>query len=334
MRDGTMFNVFFSLAAALWAAGMAWVPLAQAQGWKPDKVVELITSSAAGGSNDQIARVAQNILQGNKLLPTPLNIANKPGGNQTLAVVYLAQHAADAHYHLLANPTLQTNFLAGVTPLSHTDFTPVALLLVEHTVISVPANSPIKTLPDLMARLKADPESMVVGIVSRGGPNHLALSQAIKAAGIDPRRVRAVVFKTNTESMTAMAGGHLQLVASSLSSAIAQVQAGNARIIAVAAQRRLGGALAQVPTFREHGIESWVSNWRGVFGAKGISAAQLAWWEETLAQMAATGEWKIQLAQHEWENQFLKSREFGKYLQAEYAATRAIMSELGLVKTQ
>ncbi|MEQ1772440.1 MAG: tripartite tricarboxylate transporter substrate-binding protein [Burkholderiales bacterium] len=300
--------------------------------WKPDKVVEIITSSAAGGSNDQIARVAQKILQDNKLLPTPLNIANKPGGNQTLAVVYLTQHPADAHFHLLANPTLYTNYLSAVTPLSHADLTPVALLLVEHTVISVPANSPIKTLPDLMARLKADPESVAVGIVSRGGPNHLALSQAIKAGGADPRRVRAAVFKTNTESMTAMAGGHLQLVASSVSSAIAQVQAGNARILAVASQRRLSGALANVPTFKEHGIDSWVSNWRAVFGAKGISPAHIAYWEETFAKMAATDDWKKQLEAHDWEGQFLRSREFSKYLQGEYAATRTIMTELGLVK--
>jgi len=302
--------------------------------WKPDKVVEVITSSAAGGSNDQIARVLQNILQGNKLLPTPLNIGNKPGGNQTLAVVYLTQHPADAHFHLLANPTLYTNYLSGVTPLSHNDLTPIALLLVEHTVISVPASSPIKNLQDLMVRLRADPESTAVGIVSRGGPNHLALSQAIKAGGVDPRRVRAAVFKTNTESMTAMAGGHLQLVASSVSSAIAQVQAGNARVLAIASQHRIGGPLAHVPTFKEQGIDTWVSNWRALFGAKGINPAQIAYWEETLAKMAATEEWKKQLETHDWEGQFLRSREFTQYLQGEYTATRAIMSDLGLLKTQ
>ena len=323
----------FSMAALMYAA-MACAHAQPQPGWKPDKVIEIITSSAAGGSNDQIARVAQNILQGNKLLPTPLNVANKSGGNQTLAVVYLMQHPADAHFHLLANPTLFTNYVSGVTALSHNDLTPIALLLEEHTVISVPTNSPIKNMHDLMARLRADPESVAVGIVSRGGPNHLALSQAIKAGGADPRRVRAAVFKTNTESMTAMAGGHLQLVASSVSSAMAQVQAGNARILAIASQRRLGGPLANVPTFKEQGIDSWVANWRAVFGAKGISPAQIAYWEETLAKMAATEEWKKQLDQHHWSGQFLRSREFSKYLQAEFATTRAIMSDLGLDKTK
>lgn len=307
-------------------------PQVQAQAWKPDKVIEIITSSAAGGSNDQVARVMQRILQDGKLNPTPITVINKPGGNQTLAVVYLTQHPADAHFQLLANPTLFTNFVSGVTPLSHTDLTPLALLLVEHTVITVRADSPIKTMRDLVEQLKADPESIAVGIVSRGGPNHLALSQALKSSGVDPRRLRAAVFKTNAESMTAMVGGHLQLVASSVSSASAQVKAGNARVLAIAARERLPGALANVPTFREQGIDSWVSNWRALFGPKGMTAAQIAYWDETLAKMIATDDWKKQLEAQNWDGQFLRSREFSKYLEAEFATTRTIMTDLGLVR--
>lgn len=299
--------------------------------WKPDKAVEIITSSAAGGSNDQVARVMQRILQDSKLAPTPITIANKPGGNQTLAVVYLNQHPADPHFHLLANPTLFTNFISGITQLSHADLTPLALLLTEHTVISVRADSPIKTMRDLIDRMKADPESVPVGIVSRGGPNHLALSQALKSAGVDARKVRAAVFKTNAESMTAMVGGHLQLVASSVSSSAAQVKAGNARVLAVAARQRLA-ALPNVPTFREQGIDSWVSNWRAMFGPKGMTPAQIAYWDETLAKMAASEDWNKQLEVQSWDGQFLRSREFVKYIEAEFATTRTIMTELGLAK--
>jgi len=108
----------------------------------------------------------------------------------------------------------------------------------------------------------------------------------------------------------------------------------NDQIARIASQHRIGGALANVPTFREQGIDSWVSNWRAVFGAKGITAAQIAYWEEAFAKMAATEEWKKQLEAHDWEGQFLRSREFGKYLQSEYAATRTIMNDLGLVKIQ
>lgn len=324
-----------SISVVVWVAAIAAQVATEAwsqPAWRPDKAVEVITSSAAGGSNDQVARIMQKILQDEKLLSVPINVINKSGGNQTLAVVYLTQHAADPHFLLLANPTVFTNQLAGITPLHFTELTPIALLLLEHTVVTVRANSPIKNIRDLAERLKTDPDSVAVGIVSRGGANHLALSQAVKSAGADPRKLKAAVFKTNAESMTAMVGGHLQVVASSVSSASAQVKAGNARMIAIASQRRMGGALANVSTLREQGIDSWVSNWRAIFGPKGMTPAQIAFWEEALAKMAATDEWKEQLGVHDWDGQFLRSRDFAKYLDAEYNATRAIMAELGLAK--
>src|SRR5688572_11831384 len=204
---------------------------ASAQPWRPAKATEFITSSDAGGSNDQVARAMQAILQDRKLIATPIAVMNKPGGNQTLALIYVTQRAPDPHFLLLGNPTIFTNHIGGITPLGPSDLTPVSLLLVEHTLITVKADSPIKNMRDLAAQLRKDPESLAVGIVSRGGPNHLALSQALKSAGVDARRLKAAVFKTNAESMTALVGGHLQVVASSVSSAMSQVRAGNARAL-------------------------------------------------------------------------------------------------------
>lgn len=319
-------GAMFLLAAAL-SSGSAWGQAA----WRADKAVEFITSSAAGGSNDQVARAMQKIFQDARAIGVPINVVNKSGGNQTLAVVYLIQHAGDAHFLLLGNPTIFTNHLAGITPMSHADMTPLALLLVEHTLITVKADSPIKSMRDLVEQLRKDPESLTVGIVSRGGANHLALSQALKSAGVDARRVKAVVFKTNAESMMQMVGGHVQVVASSVSSAMSQVKAGNARGLAIASRERLS-LLPDVPSLREQGIESWVSNWRAMFGPKNLSAAQVAYWEELLSKMAATGEWKRQLEVQGWDGQFLRSAEFSKFLDKEYAATRGIMVEMGIAK--
>jgi putative tricarboxylic transport membrane protein len=314
-------------AALLLAPDSAWSQAA----WRPSRPVEFITSSDAGGSNDQVARAMQKILQAAKLVPTPIQVINKPGGNQTIAVNYLIQKAPDPHFLLLANPTIFTNQLSGITPLGPADMTPVSLLLVEHTLITVRADSPIKTMRDLVDVLKKDPESLTVGIVSRGGANHLALSQALKSAGVDARRVRAVVFKTNAESMTQMVGGHVQVVASSVSSAMGQVKAGNARALAIAASQRLA-LLPDVPSLKEQGIESWVSNWRAMLGPKGMAPAEVAYWEEAFSKMSASEEWKKTLELQGWEGQFLKSAEFSKFLDKEYAATRSIMVDLGIAK--
>lgn len=326
-----MRSLWIAAAVAAWSAQIAIEAWGQ-PAWRPEKAVEFITSSDAGGSNDQVARAMQKALQDARLIAVPINVINKPGGNQTLAVVYLNQFAPNPHYLLLANPTVFTNQLTGISQLNYLELTPVSLLTLESTAITVRADSPIKTLRELIDRFKADPTSLALGIVARGGSNHLTFSMALRSAGVDARKVRAAVFKTNAESMTALLGGHLQIVASSVSTALQHVKAGNARMLAVASPQRLGGTLAAVPTFKEQGIDTWVANWRGVFGPKGMAPAPVAFWEEVFAKMAATDEWKKDLELRDSEGQFLRSKEFAKYLEAEYSATKSIMTELGLAK--
>ena len=117
------------------------------------------------------------------------------------------------------------------------------------------------------------------------------------------------------------------------SAALPQVQAGNARMLAVAAPQRIGGSLAKLPTMREQGIEATgISNWRIIFGAKGITAPQASFWEDALAKVVTTADWKHQLAENNLESRFMRGRELAKWLEGEYAATRAVMTDLGIVK--
>ena len=307
--------------------------IAHAQGWKPEKTVEIIVPTGAGGINDSNSRLIQKTLQDQKLISVPALVLNKPGGNQSLAVVYLNQHPADPHYLLYATATLFTNQLAGVTPLHYRDLTPLALLLVDYTVITVKADSPMKDMRDLVQRLKADPDSVSFGLVARGGPNHLAVSQAVRSAGVDPKKLKLVVFKTNAESITAVIGGHVHAMVSSVSAALPQVQAGNARMLGVAAPQRVGGSLAKLPTMREQGIDATgISNWRTIFGAKGITEAQAAVWSDALGKVVASPEWKRQLEHNNLESRFTRGKDLAKFLETEYAATRAVMADIGLVK--
>ena len=301
--------------------------------WLPEKPVEIIVPTGAGGINDRISRLMQRVLQDGKLVPTPMVVMNKAGGNQSLSVVYLTQKAPDPHHLLYATATLFTNQLAGLTPLGYKDLSPLACLVVDHTVITVAADSPIRSLRDFMDQLKGDPGAVSFGMVSRGGPNHLALSQAVRSAGIDPRKLRTVVFKTNAESNMAVIGGHIQAVVSSASAALPQAQAGQTRMLAIVAAERAAGPLAQVPTVREQGVSATgIANWRAIFGPKGMSAAQVAFWDSALARMASAEEWNRELDGTNMSRQFLRSGDFSRYLDEEFAATRAVMADLGLVK--
>lgn len=306
---------------------------ASGQGWRPEKAVEIVVPTAAAGINDQIARLVQRVLQDEKLIAVPAVVMNKAGGNQSLSVIYMSQRAPDPHYLLYSTATLFTNQLAGLTELGYRDFTPVALLVEDFSVITVGANSPMKGLRDLIERLKADPGNVAFGMVSRGGPNHLALSQAMRSAGVDPKKLRVVVFKTNAESMTAVMGGHIQAVVSSVSAALPQAQAGNTRMIAVAAPRRIPGSLASLPTMREQGVDATgISNWRALFATRGITPAQLAYWDDAIAKVTVSEEWRKEIDGTNMTPHYLRSAAFAKFLDAEYAATRAVMSDMGLVK--
>jgi putative tricarboxylic transport membrane protein len=311
------------LLATASAAGIA-------QTWKPEKTVEVVVSSAPGGSNDRIARTLQRIFQEQKLVPVPVSVLNKPGGNQTISRVYINQNPGDAHYMDIGNPTLIANTIAGRQ--QYTDFTPIALLVNEFTAFSVRADSPYQNAKDLVEQLKKDPDSIAIGVSNRGGTNHLAMSLLAKAGGVDPRRLKVVVFKTNAEGLTAVLGGHIQLVASAVGTAVGQMRDGKTRIVSVSAPQRMGGDLAQIPTLREQGYDVSLSNWRALIGPKGLSAAQVGYWEDVLTKVVATDDWKKILDRYFWDGNFLRGKEFGEYMKSEYAQTKAIMTELGLVK--
>lgn len=317
-----------ALAGAVLAAGAR----AQGPGWQPDRPIELIASSGPGGSNDRTARTLQKILQEQKLVTAPISVVNKPGGNQTLARAYLNQHAGEPYYFDIGNPTLLSNPISGITQQQYRDFTPIALLLNEYTVFTVRADSPVRNMRDLAERLVKDPESFVIGVSNKGGTNHLTLGLVAKSAGVDPKRLKVVVFRSNAESLTAMLGGHIQMVASTVTSVIGQVSAGSARFIGYGAPRRMPGALATVPTLREQGFDISLSNWRAIMGAKGLAPEHVAFWEDALARAVAAEDWKRSLEAQYWEGHFLRSAEFQNYLAQQYELTRGIMADLGLAR--
>ena len=305
---------------------------AQAQSWRPDKAVEIIAASGPGGNTDKLARTIQRILQEEKIVTSPLNVINKTGGNQTLARAYLNQHPGDGHYLELSNPTLMANHVMGLTPQHYTDFTPVAGLLNEYTVFSVRADAPFKSGAELLQHLARQPDSLSAALTTRGGANHVALALAVKAAGVDLKRMKIVSFKSNSESMTALLGGHIDFVASSASPALPHMQQGRTRIIAISAPKRMGGLLAQVPTWKEQKVDAVNSNWRAFIGPKGMTPAQSAYWEDVTSRLSKSDAWKEQLQANFWEGNLLTGRALRDFFSEEYKEHKAILGELGLAK--
>src|SRR5262249_30744287 len=146
---------------------------------------------------------------------------------------------------------------------------PIARLFGEYIAVAVKADSPIKSGRDIIEALKKDSGALSIGIAtSLGHSNHQGVAAALKASGIGVRKTKNVVFQSGALALTALLGGHVDIVPGSVSLLLPRMQAGSVRIVAVASPQRLSGAIAQVPTWREQGVNAVVSNWRGVVGPK------------------------------------------------------------------
>lgn len=306
---------------------------ASAQSWSPQKNVEIIAGSVPGGSNDKTARTLEHVLVSSKLAASTLTVVNKAGGGGGIAYAYLHQHANDPHYLAVATDGLLSNHILGASKLNYTDFTPIALLFNDYVVIAVNTNSPIKTGRDLAERLKKDPQSVAIGFANAfGSTRHISVALLMKAIGGNARDLKTVVFKGSAEAIAALLGGHIDAVAIGATNAPTHVGSGRMRVIGVGAPQRLGDSFASVPTWREQGVELVAGSWRGIVAPKGLTATQVAYWENTLRKAADTAEWKADLEKNYWFNDFKPSAAFRKELEKDYGDTKAALVDVGLVK--
>lgn len=317
----------FAIAAAICTA------TACAADWKPEKRIEFVIPNAAGGGNDRIGRLVQHIAQEKRFVDPVMTITNKPGAGQVIGINYLNQHAGDGHFVGIISATFLGDIISGRSQIGLADIAPVAQLFTEYVAFAVKADSPLKTGKDLVARLKTDSGSLstaISGVI--GNHNYIALALVARAAGGDLRKLKVVTFNGGAESITAALGGHVDMVVAPAATLVPHVQSGGLRMIALAAPRRMPGAFANVPSTAELGVNATIDNWRVVIGARGITQAQTAYWENVLARVVETAEWKAMLEKDALTGEFLKSAETKKQLDTEYAELKSVMTDLGLVR--
>ncbi len=301
--------------------------------WKPEKNVELVVPAAAGGGTDRTARIIQRVLQDTRLADVPVVVVNKAGGGGSIGWTYVGQHAGDPHYLAMTQPALLTNFITGASKISHTALTPIVQLSNEYIAFSVQADSPLKSGVDLLERLKKDPRGTVFGVSNAlGAPGHIALALVMRSVGIDVRKVKVVVFSSGGESQTALLGGHIDVVPTALSNLVNPLKSGRVRALAVSAPKRMTGALAHIPTWKEQGADVVVGNWRGIAGPPRMERAQVAHWEAVLAKMTSTNEWKRDLERNSAESEFMNSADSRNYLDSQMEQLRRVLSDLELAK--
>ncbi len=313
-------------------AAFTGIPRASAQEWKPERPVEIIATNAPGGGSDRIGRIMIKILQERRLVPTPVNLVNKPGGGSSVAYNYVNQFPGNGHYLVMGSRSLLTNNIAGAGP-SYTELTPVVHLFDEYIAVTVKPVSPIRSGKELISFMKRDPTAISFGIAtSLGAPNHAGVAAAFKVAGIDIKKTKNVIFPSGGAASTALMGGHIDVVPISVAFAASLLRNNQVRLIAVTSPQRLGGVLKDVPTWKEQGYDAVVSQWRILIGPKGMTAPQIAYWESTMRRLLDVDEWKAELETNFWIANHQGSAESRKFLARDYADAKAFLTELGLAK--
>jgi putative tricarboxylic transport membrane protein len=300
-----------------------------AQGWKPERNVELTIPTSPGGSNDIAGRLVHKLWTELKLLPVQSTVVNRSGGEHIVAYTYISQRTGDPYSIGLMSTPMLVNPIQGRTQLTHNDVQPIAYLITEPMVAVVRADSPIKTGKDLVEALSKNPASYSIALTSTG--HRVSIGLPLHKAGVNIKTVRMPAFKGGGETTTAVLGGHADVQITSVSTSVPHVTSGQMRVIAISSSQRLGGIMATVPTWQELGYQS-SGSWKAVMAPKGITPAQIAFWEEVMRKSAASDEIRQYAEQNQWLLEFKGAAETKKWLDEEYAALKVIMTELGLVR--
>jgi tripartite-type tricarboxylate transporter receptor subunit TctC len=259
------------LAAAL-AAGLALAEPACAQDTWPQRPVTIVVPFTAGGSADLLARILQQHMQAR--FGTPFVVENRAGAGGSIGTGYVAKAANDGYTLLLG--TLSTNVLNGFlySKLAYDverDFQPISLLVHLPNLLVVNPKLPSRTVPELIAYLKANDGKANYGSSGNGTSSHLSAVMFQLASGT---KMTHVPFRSTAEELNNMIGGHIDLAIDSMTTLWPQAQTGAIRAIAVTSARRVPTA-PDLPTIGETLNGFSVSGWQGLFVPAGTSRAMV-----------------------------------------------------------
>jgi putative tricarboxylic transport membrane protein len=290
--------------------------------------LKMMIPANPGGGWDQTGRNLAAAMQSAKLV-SGVQFDNKGGAAGTIGLAQFVNSAkGDPNAVMIGGMVMVGGIILNKSPVNLSQVTPIARLTSEWEVIVVPANSPHKTMADLVKALKENPGKVSWGGGSAGGTDHILVGLIAKEVGVDPAKTNYVPFKGGGEAIAAILGGHVTAGVSGLGEFAEQVKAGKMRALAQSSPQKLEG----IPSLKEQGIKVELGNWRGVFGAPGITPAQRDALVKLVRSATETPAWKSTLEKLGWEPWFLAGDDYKKFLDDDIKRVGAIIDSLGLKK--
>ena len=316
-------NDFLKSLAALAAVGA--LPMsARAAGAN----LKMMIPANPGGGWDSTGRALGKALQ--EAGAASVSYENKGGAAGAIGLAQFANGSkADPNAVMVMGAVMLGGIITGKPPVSLSQATPIARLTSEYNVFVLPANSPFKTMKDVVEQMKKDPGSVKWGGGSRGSTEHIAAAMIAREVGVDPSKINYVAFRGGGEATAAILGGNVTIGGSGYSEFAEYITTGKMRAVAVTSEARLKGV--DVPTLKEQGINVVIGNWRGVYGAGGISADQRNALAEMVVKATKTKAWAESLEKNNWTPALMTGPAFEKFVDDEFASLRAVMAKSGMI---
>ena len=317
-------DIFLKSLAALAATGT--LPLS-AYAAAPN--IKMMLPANPGGGWDTTGRALGKALTDSGAAST-VTFDNKGGAAGAIGLAQFVNGSkGDPNAMMVMGAVMLGGIITGKPPVNLSQATPLARLTSEYNVFVLPANSPFKNMADVVAQLKKDPGSVKWGGGSRGSTEHVAAAMLAREAGVDPSKINYVAFRGGGEATAAILGGNVTVGGSGMSEFSEYIKTGKMKGIAVTSETRLKGN--DIPTMKEQGYNVVIGNWRGVYGAPGITPAQRKDLIDMIVKTTKSATWQEALKKNDWTPALLTGAEFEKFVDDEFASLRATMVKSGMI---
>lgn len=316
-------DMFLKSLAALAAAGT--LPLSALAAAN----IKMMIPANPGGGWDTTGRALGKALVDSGAASTVI-FDNKGGAAGALGLAQFVNGSkGDANALMVMGAVMLGGQITSKPAVNLSQATPIARLTSEYNVFVLPPNSPFKTMADVIAQLKKDPGSVKWGGGSRGSTEHIAAAMIAREVGVDPSKINYVAFRGGGEATAAILGGNVTIGGSGYSEFAEYISTGKMKALAVTSDTRLKGVV--VPTLKEQGINVVISNWRGVYGAPGITPAQRQALTDLVLKAVKTKSWAEASAKNNWTPAVLSGPAFEKFVDDDFASLRATMVKSGMI---
>ncbi len=316
-------RLLIGLAAAACAGG-AW-----AQNY-PDRPLTLVVPWGAGGGTDAVARMLASLME--KDLGQPVNVVNRTGGSGVVGHSAIASAAPDGYTIGMITVEITMMHHQKLTELNPTSYTPLALVNLDPAGFQVRADSPYKSMNDVLTAVKANPGKFKASGTGQGGIWHLARAGWLGDAKVDPASVPWVPSNGAAPGLQDLVAGGVEFVPCSLPEARSLIDAGKVRSLAVMAKSR-SDLFPNVPTLKEATGSDWaIGAWRGIAAPKGLPANIATRLEASVKKAYESAEYKNFMTQRGFGMLWGNSGEFAAFMAKGDVDMKKVMTAVGIAK--